>query len=588
MFPQRPHITVRLPARIYPGDRFEALFELTSKKQQQLEHLDVFFFGFEAIWNRKSNYRSKNPIVHQPYRLGSKLKLEKGKNEFRCDFDVPTDLPPSYQNQWYQVQYEIEVHAALSWWPDAKDSFIAKIKTPPQSLTGKAQLAATARSIQGKDPYLEASLSSNVLSIGGYCVGAVSLGNVALNRYQKVSVGLVGLQSTSPFQPEDVEEVQHRYTELPIHTPEEGRALPFRFQIPQDLSASFVGRWGKLQWCFEVRASIGWKSDCVLRIPILLLPQAPNHEASPPPRAAPPTVGSARVQHLWSQVAQRFSLQFKDEEISGLQAGCGVSITREPRPHGFCLVGRLAFPSLHLQLQIQPSSGLGRLFTQSISFQIPRWDQRYRVQAREEEQARTLVGPLIVQLNEFDSLHATDSYLVVERRDSGQNEEQLKQFTQQLLHTAKNLKEARSNIPPPAQLREGIDHWLHLAQQLSAELETARMAIHGSLDGIPCEVITHWPQEPKPLYTELLVRTQIPQHFRQVLELPTASAASLPTDAPEVIEQLSKDAQYLTLDAESMSLTFAGALLNPLFLRAQIEILLQLSMLLNSGSGPYR
>jgi hypothetical protein len=586
MLPQRPRIIVRLPSRIYPGDRVEALFELTSKRQQLLEHLDIFFSGFEAIWNYKNNYRSKNLLVQQSYRLGSKLTLEKGKNDFKCSFNLPPDLPPSYQNQRYQVQYEIEVHAALSWWLDAKDSFIATIKSPPQNLTGRAQLAATAHAFQGREPYIEASLSSNICSVGGYCIGAVSLGNVALNRYQKISVGLVGLQSTTPFQPEDIEEVLHRYTELPVNIPEEGKALPFRFQIPPDLSPSFVGRWGKLQWCFEVRANISRKSDCVLRIPITLLPQALNSEATTVP--VPPTVGVARVQNIWSQVAQRFSLQFKDEEISGQQAGCQISIIREPRPNGFYLVGRLTFSSLHLQLQIQPLSGLGRLFAQSITFQIPRWDQRYRVQAREEEQARAFVEPLILNLDQFDSLHTTDTFLIVEKRDSGQNEEQLRQFIQQLLSITKLIKESRCNIPAPALLREGLDDWRQLAHQLSTVLETSRMAVIGAFDGIPCEVITHWPVEANPLYTELLVRTQTPQRFRQVIELQAITANSLPPDALEILFQLSKEAQFLTLDAEAMSLTFPTYLLNPLFLRAELETLLQLSMFLNAGSGPYR
>jgi hypothetical protein len=588
MLPQRPNITVRLPSTIRPGDKFEALITLTSAKEQVIEGLSVKLFGTETTWDRHNNNRA-----HRVSLVGTagvvcefkKTTLHVGDNQFSCKFELKPNIPPSYHSTYYQIQYEVEVHARMSWWPDAKESFLVRVQPNPQNIIGKPQLVSTSKTIAGRDPYIEASLSTNVMHLGGYCVGAVSLGNVAFNKYQKLAVGLVGVHRHQNSG--DYEELHHRYTEIQLGTPEEGKSYPFRFQIPTDLMPSFKGKLSNLEWYFEVRATVSrWRDDSVMKIPVALQPDQ-VYAPSSASREAPPTVGSVRLQSLWKSVAKRFSLQFQDERIFDADANTQISIVREQRSDGLYLSGQLTFTSLHLRLQVQPSSGLGRLFSSSIPIEGAAWNSSHRIVGREPEQVKAFLEYFHALLSEFDEIQLTDETLRVAKKDSGIEEATLSEFVKNTTSLVRSIAAARQIIPAPKELQEGVTEWNQLASSLTGALEKSRMAITGEIDSTPCQIITHWPVESKP-FTEILLQVQNPQNTHHSIDLQKKEATALSREATELISQLSPEAEKLTIGPEQISLTFPKIFVFPLALRADLTLLLQLSIALRSGTGPYR
>lgn len=585
MLPHRPKITLRVPAWVYPGDQFDVVVVLQARRAVLIQALHVSFLGAEEAW--QGNHPQQNRLVpERRFTIGKALLLQKGSHEFSCRLSLPRNAPPSYEGIAYRIQYEIEVHAEIDWWPDAKERFLVRVSVPKREKQGAPMVLASSKGIEGQKPYVEVSLASDVLLLGGYCVGAVSLGNIAHNRYQKVFVGLVGHQTASGA----TYEVQQRFTELPIGVPEEGKALPFRFQIPMDLTPTFKASLGELSWHFEAKAQVAWKKEAGTHAEVLLLP-APHNRRQERPRIAPPTVGTERIRRIWRSVASTNNLQWRDDEISGERFGSSLSIRRETRMDGPHIVGELHFASLNLLLSVQPKGGLGRLFSFSpaIPLGVSPWDARYRVQAREETQAKLFLTNLVRSLLRFDAVSMDDAVLRAEHKDNGLDEGPLNFFVGVLLLVAQQLQEQRAQIPPPSSMTGALEDWRKVAREVSGALELSRMAIFGDVSGGSFEIVTQWSPKAEPLRTEIIVRPQIPLPISQPLSLPPKEPhPSLSQEAKELLLEISPLAPRITLQTESVTLEMPAPMLDPWPLREELDRLVRLCMLLRPGVGPYR
>src|SRR5687768_11217409 len=107
----RPTIELFLPHTLSPGTRSSAEVRLHCKEDVEVEHLQVDL-RCRAGWSIGSG---KYQVARHEDLLGLRSKpfagplLTKGDHSFRTVFEIPADLPPSYQGGGAYVRWSIDV-----------------------------------------------------------------------------------------------------------------------------------------------------------------------------------------------------------------------------------------------------------------------------------------------------------------------------------------------------------------------------------------------------------------------------------------------------------------------------------------------
>jgi hypothetical protein len=241
-------------------------------------------------------------------------------------------------------------------------------------------------------------------------------------------------------------------------------------------------------------------------VPVSLLP--PRYAAElERPRHAPPLVGSERVQRLWREVAERHELAFDGRAMRGERRGVTVAVEREHRGRGGVhLVGQLAYPSLDLDLNIEPAKRW-RSGRRGVQIGADAWDRAHRVTCRDDSQIHAVLPALRPALLPLSALHLDDTGARAERRDAGTSKQRLWDFANKMVVLANAVAAARERVPPPTSMRDHADAWRELAATLDGALSVARMQIAGTAGGMPAFVRTEWSADGEPLRTVLGVRT---------------------------------------------------------------------------------
>jgi Arrestin (or S-antigen), N-terminal domain len=612
---KRPKISLLLPRAIHPGGNFEACVVLKAAREVPLDWVKVELRGVEqaTFGSGKHSRRKRHRLLHLRADLCAATTLRSGRTELRCRFRLPADLPASFKGRRVKIRYEMTVRASIPWWPDARESFVVQVTQQPGSPQPRpARFASEGPS--GKQPYLEGSLSSNVLWPGAMLTGAVALSNVAYNRYRDVKLSLYGREAVASGWSSHESKVQ-RY-ELRVRPPGEhveGQPIPFAFAIPAHLSPAYKAELSRLDWFFEVRATIRLGSDLTLLLPMELqaAPEAGSESAAP--ISAPPSVGSPRLQELWRGVAAEVGLEQVGSQMQG-RAGQRVSvmIRREHRGRkGMVLVGELRYPQQHLELQLRPATGLRKHLGGGVLTGDEPWDKDNYLLGRNAPQLSGFITRLQPTLQPFDQAQMDDTRLVVEHKGSGQKAPALRQFAQQVVALGRALDGALAAIPPPG--GPGLDWdlpaWQACGRRLSGALETARMAVpEGSLDGQPASLVTTWQtgdEDDEPLCT-----TELSLHhgaaLASALELTMdrdsdglrwarggAAVAldqlsELTVEARAQLEALAARVGALELSHETIHASIPGLLLDPAPALEALDAAARLGLLLRRSAGPYR
>jgi len=626
----RPRIALRAPAVVLPGDDFEVEIHLAARRA-----VDVEFVSARLLWIETLVRPGQQPW-HSVTReiAGGQVRgpsvLPQGSSVLPARLALPRNAPPSYRGRNVVSQYHLDVHASIPWWPDRRVAFLLAVAPPPaRDLVARPVRYSTAPDgPRAGEPYLEASLASDVAEAGGTVSGAFALGNAELHRFGAVEIALVAQERARVGDATLREEVQRFRMQKPPGIPEGGAQSTFQLRVPEKLSpTTTTDRWA-LSWFVEVEVRRAWGKNLVTRVPLTIVSRGQGAAAGA--LVSPPVVGSDRLRALWSAVGAPLGLALSEsDELRGSRGPAEVTVRREKRGRdGLFLVGELRYPSLQLGLEVRPRRGLGDVLLPGFRvFGSQAFAEHHHVTGRDEGQVRALlegqarVAPPLATpaVAALAALHANgaeveldDSGAAVAVRDAGLSSERLAAFATRLLALADAVAASRREIPPPAPMREGLARWQELAARLSAPLETARMAVEGRYGGVRAAVCTDWSPSGEAQHTTVTLHPEAALRSEQsatvTTEERTALTASLapaapaaappslpdpvlryPASARALLSHLLETAHTVDLSPEGLVAVLPAPLLDPAPALDALEALSRLrSVLYASDGGPYR
>ncbi len=593
----RPKIQLLAPREVYPGHFFDATIVITARREVEISHLDVVLAGTETGTIGSGQYSSRRSweVCRQALRLREALTIPPGRSEHRCRLRVPAKAPPSYHGPNGQTRYLVSVRLAIPWWPDASSEFEInvglddkRVASPP----GEPLVFSTSPTgPRAREPHVEGSLAGDVLPQGGVLAGAVALGNVEFNSYKGVVIALCGSERISLPRQIDHNELARYQIYLPCDDLIEGRSFPFRMRLPERLAPSFASRLWTIGWEVELTIRIRWGRDLVLRVPVTVIPARFRALESKSYRA-PPDVGSARAEAVWTAVAQRHGLTFHGATMHGDVAGVSVTIRREHQGRrGVFLVAELGYPSLDLDLAVQPRGR--RRGGSDGALWSDRWQAKHRVEAREPDQLAALAERIRDPLDRLGDATIHDNAARFQLRSGGVSHSELDSFTEAAVVLARGLDEARRAIPPPAAMAPALDRWRHLAADLDGELTTAKMAIECTLGGNPAAIRTEWLPDGSPLETQIELRPTLPLAVdllvrpSQFASLPV-TLADHPAAAALISRAVAGEVRSLELRRDLVAVTLPAPVSEPAWLAGRLRLLAELARALASSAPPYR
>ncbi len=604
----RPRIGLLLPPVLYPGQEVKAVVVLDARHEVAIESLDIHFQGKEwgyATTGMVGSVPVAQAMTKTLLSLGARLAgprtLAMGRTELSCHFSLPEELPPSYRGRSSGAVYEIQVHAVIAWWPDARASFVARIEPRPQP-PGPPEpvLSSTApNGPDGNEPFLELSLADRNVASGSVLNGAVALGNVEQSRYTGLAVSLVGTEWVT------IGRFRHtfgvaRYTlDLAVDDAQEGASIPFSMRLPEVTPTTWAELW-RLDWALEVRAKRLLARDLVASVALSVLPteRRDSDRSHTTRRRAAPSVGSARMHALWSSVAERTGWRLQDDELVQRVHAASLRIWREHRGRqGLYLVGEVGYESLGLGLDGGSRRGFRRFMTASPVQGSAVFEKQHYLVGRDPAQVEAFtealglwqMDPGAARLADID-----DEHFVAELKNAGLSRRPLEALIELLTTLSRALPAARAAIPPPTSMHAQLGDWEALAQELDGTLERARMIVSGRFGVHRARVATEWSADGTAQRTLVELRPRSGLSGVEALgwsEQPLSPGqlpAELPRGVRRVLEELDGDALAVSVSPESLTLARPAPLGEPLSALGGLQMLERLLEEIGRGRGPYR
>jgi hypothetical protein len=605
VFKHRPRVSLFLPRELEVGRRHDAKVVLTARRPVVVDWIDVAIEGVErgVVGSGKSARTLRRHALKLGARLGEAHTLAQGQTELPFTFDLPPDLPASYRGSLCGVDYTAAVRASIPWWPDAYAAFDLCVvrgrgPEPPEQ---PALFSSDPSGPRAQEPHVEGSLATSVVEPGGVVAGALALGNVAHNAYVGLEVGLVSTEAVLvDGEVRALAEATRFALSLPAEGLVDGASVPFRFRIPDTAAPTLSATLARLDWSFFVTAKIRWRSDITMYVPVVVVPRAAGGAAVERPRRAPPTVGSERVERLWREVAEERGLAYEAGRLSGRVGEVSFDVVREHRGRrGVFLAAHFTYPSLHLDLRLEPVESSLRRLALRVASDETSWDRRYSLTGRDRSQAVAFADRLRPLLEWVGALTVRDDAAQIDVSGSGQRRDRLASFAAGALEAARVFEAARRAIPAPAAFAATLEAWERFAERLGGSVETARMIATGRLDSAPVEVRTEWSSGGEPDRTVLTVRPLAAIGRDREIHLAApggaggtldagASPASLDRAAAALLASLCRDARAFDLCADEVVLVLPGPALDPAPLLERLASMLRLHEAVRAGHGPFR
>jgi hypothetical protein len=597
----RPKIRLTLPEWAHAGDRVVAEVILEAKRAVPIRFVHCTLEGLQrSSWGGGNQQRTyKAPIIALRAEPCGERELPKGTSRFRCSFDLSDDIPPTYNGSRATIEYIVQVHVSVPWWPDARDRFVLLVRPEPQKTrgAGRSLHSTQPEGPAGDEPHIEFSLNETRLLPGDTVRGELALANVGYNRYRTARLSLVGKETIATGSGRAVGTLTPwRYAiEVDVQKAAEGEPIPFAMKLPEDVMPTFSAVVTKLAWHFEIEVKIAWGKTLTAQVPVRLLPRE-SKRATPKSRNAVLTVGNPRVKAVWQEVAEEHGARF-DEETSTLVGNVGdvsIEVSREHRGgDGIFVVARVAYRSLHIAIDGGLATGLRRVFDRGFSVGDKAWDRRHYLAGREERQVVGFMTALMPVLSKLRLADISDDELVVEVRHAGVARASLARFVAGAIGVAENVERARRRIPIPAKMKGTTKSWQALAKRLGGKLEKARMAVEGHYEGAEAHVATVWSTEGEPLHTVIAVAVADAVAEKSAFvwsegRFLSGDVAELPKRARKLVELVTAGALSLTVDPERIELWDEAPIEDTAHALKRLDQLLGLAAALRGQQGPYR
>ncbi|MEZ4221690.1 MAG: hypothetical protein R3B13_12235 [Polyangiaceae bacterium] len=502
----RPELKLYAPSEVRPGDSFIAEVVVNARRPVPVDRLSARLIGEErvTIGSGKNSRTARKRWLSLEAQLSGKSRMV-GERRYRARFDVPADVPPSYKGCQASIEYWIELHADIPWWPDARASFVIPVVHPAGQVVSQPLVFSSRPSgPKGKEPHIEASIDDAYLSPGGVIEGRVALSNVDSNRYYGIQVHLRGKQ-TAKIRRSRSSSWCFEYTlNVPLARAVEGEPIPFRMRIPA-VPPSQQSTHFSLEWVLEVRARRRFAMDEVVGARVVVVPADSQRPKSK--RVLPPSVGSPRVAALWQAVAAELGLRFDGSSLQGRVNDTEVQVVRDSHDGGTYLTGTLTFEDLGLGLDAGPLGGFSRYVSGEPRVQWP--NDRHYFTGRDLGQVEPFAKAWLARNFPHELVDADDQTLVIQHKGGGRTAEELKRFTIDIFELARNLAVARAQILAPTCFsRTAVQQWQRLAAELGSTLRLGDMSVVGTYEGRKASVLTVW-SERAPAHTRIELE---PQH----------------------------------------------------------------------------
>lgn len=601
----RPTIELLVPRSITPGSRFEAEVRLHAKADVEVEHVHVDL-SCKAGWtvgsgkNQVSRYDELLRLRAQPF---AGPLLARGDHSFRAAFELPPELPPSYEGGAASVRWAMDIEVSIPWWPDARSHHPLTITLPDARTHDSAPTTFRQRAseLHLGAPRIEASLTSSALAPGGRIAGAIALYN--FDQASALPIRIVLVEDNTLYTRRLSERVRHgRSWSVGVVSPAGGheRGTPFEFQVPTDIVPSFRTASFIHGYALQVEVKTGFLSTSTLSIPITIANDHVLKDESL--RLVTPSVGASRMEELGREVAARRGYAIEGAALTRtLDVGdvsIGLDVRHESRTgEGTFLVSVLTFPRLGLALSVEPQTGIAGFFARDIEIDEPSWDRQHRVSARDPVQAGAFLRGLVQRLGvdaTFARLEDDSARIVLP--DPALNAQSLDAFAARVERVAMALGEAIELVPAPSGIDAGPE-WGPLAERLRARFVVGDLAIDdGRLGGADVQIQTRWENGPAHRI-EVVPDPPLPEEVALSLLAPArdaASAAGISADVRALLERLPADAARLELGGGRISLelpfdrTGPTPRARPSDVSSVVDLLARLGPLFGVRRGPFR
>jgi hypothetical protein len=569
---KRPDIGLMAPREVALGRSFEVLAILDCAAAVPVKAIDVRLVGSvvyftQSQYGRHANHSEFCSAVARV--LDAEVELGEGELQYRARFELPNHLPASYVGREIRIEYAVDVHVDIPWWPDARASFLLRVagtKSPVPS-DDRRVFVSDLEGPPARRPYVEVSLGSTELVPSDTLRGAVALANVDSNEYRAVKLALVRLETMQvPLGKHSVPIREAQWT-LALDSPGENEPVRFSLTLPPYMVPGFEVQGFSVEWFLEVVADVAWARDPKVWIPVQIRARGLAEEGM---RRAPLAVGSERLALVWSKVAEQTGLELGDGVLRGAVGDTEIEIRREHRGRkGVFVVGELVYPDLGIDLRPaekkdeQPLCG------------------------RDATQVEWLCGKLEEALTDRPPSEADDTHMLWELDDAGQRVDRMVTFCTEVRAVAGKLEPARSQIPPPESMLDQMASWESAAGRLGGVLHRGKMAITASREEIDLELCTEFHVSGEPARLVLEMRPTMPIDVRHHMDWFADEGEPLPPHELE-LARVCEGAAAVAVDKERVQVVLSA---DPLDLEdavARLQALLALGRKLSGKMDGYR
>lgn len=492
----RPKVSVRCPREVTLGEEFPIDVDLDATQEAPITGVDVYVVG--NVWSGKSHLGEQRFHAH----ASKPRTLPVGRTTMRVLSRLPRDAAPTHGGLWISSSWEITVHVGIAWWPDRWARFQLRAVSPPLDPDSDTEPVLVSTGQPAADePFLEVALDRRVICPGDAVAATIAFGGAERHRYEAATVRMLLAERVPP----GAAPAYSRRQEWRVPMPADLRQPQvFHFRVPNDVIASHATKQYSVGWMIEATAKVPWRGRIGVRIPVVVARRAPLSSSRGGVRRALPAVGSARVSALWAEVARASGLEVDGETMTLRHGVVAGTIRSELREKAHWLVADLTYPSLRLDLAVEPARGIRDAFATDFEIGEAAIDDRYRFVAREAAQVGVYARRFAHLLALPDLRFAIfDEHARVEVKDSGMRRAPLERFVAITRETAKLLAD-REAIPVPPSI-EPARWWVDLARKLGGTLERGDALITGERGGLQVAVESFWGERGEARGTEARV-----------------------------------------------------------------------------------
>lgn len=567
-----------------PGEPFTIDVLLDAKQEVDVDAVNVVVVG--SVWAQQAH--------HEVLRLGARPKapqpLPSGTTSLPVSAVLPAHVPPTYRGSGLRVEWEIDVHASVPWWPDARERFVlivgaAPSTEPPATTTLFATHEGGPRS---EEPYAELSLATRTVAPRGVLRGALAVYGTASHRYTKASLTLRAIEGGVLR----ANWMGPGWTiSVPLGNAIDGQSIPFAIGVP-DLVPGFSTPYARLSWSLSVEITTMWSRALAFDVPMFVA--AAGSTGTQTAEAYPP-LGEERIRRLWTAVGEREGLVLDGDALVGTVGGVRLAIHRGRGAKNRAeLVATLGHESLGLDLVVSPRSLGSRLLGRGARSGVEAFDAAHEILARSSAQASAWVAPLAQAILALGLRPGamSDTSTVVTYTDAGTSERPLGELVRAAGRLARALDAALPTCPLPPGLEPHEVALREAAATLGATVSRGNGRIEGHRDGSRVELTTIFAEagEANGLRIDVTPESGIRVAMAVVFTRDDEPPTDWPADARRVARgigasSLSVDTGHVVALLEPPSVALADAVERIL---RTIDGCLDLVRALRSADGPFR